>query len=79
MLLKRRFLDGIADGSISLVFRRWRKPTVKAERHLEDSGRCPRNRRGRDRSTGEDHRRERQTCRAIRSLDEFMKAELLQT
>ncbi|MCA0246205.1 MAG: hypothetical protein LCH93_06260 [Proteobacteria bacterium] len=30
MLLKRRFLDGIADGSISLVFRRWRKPTVKA-------------------------------------------------
>lgn len=30
MLLKRRFLDGIADGTISLVFRRWRKPTVKA-------------------------------------------------
>lgn len=30
MLLKRRFLDGIADGSISLVFRRWHKPTVKA-------------------------------------------------
>ncbi|WP_020696152.1 hypothetical protein [Reyranella massiliensis] len=30
MLLKRRFLDGIVDGSISLVFRRWRKPTVKA-------------------------------------------------
>jgi hypothetical protein len=29
MLLKRRFLEGIADGSISLVFRRWRKPTVK--------------------------------------------------
>ncbi len=30
MLLKRRFLDGLADGSISLAFRRWRKPTVKA-------------------------------------------------
>lgn len=30
MLLKRRFLDGIAEGAISLVFRRWRKPTVKA-------------------------------------------------
>jgi hypothetical protein len=30
MLLKRHVLDGIADGSISLVFRRWRKPTVKA-------------------------------------------------
>ena len=30
MLLKRPFLDGIVDGSISLVFRRWRKPTVKA-------------------------------------------------
>ena len=30
MLLKRRILDGIVDGSITLVFRRWRKPTVKA-------------------------------------------------
>lgn len=30
MLLKRRFLDAIVDGSVSLVFRRWRKPTVKA-------------------------------------------------
>ncbi len=30
MILKRHVLDGIADGSISLVFRRWRKPTVKA-------------------------------------------------
>lgn len=30
MLLKRHLLDGIADGSISLVFRRWCKPTVKA-------------------------------------------------
>lgn len=30
MLLKRRILDGIADGSLTLVFRRWRKPTVKA-------------------------------------------------
>jgi len=29
MLLKRRFLDAIVDGSVSLVFRRWRKPTVK--------------------------------------------------
>jgi hypothetical protein len=30
MLLKRHVLDGIVDGSISLVFRHWRKPTVKA-------------------------------------------------
>jgi len=30
MLLKRHVLEGIANGSISLVFRRWRKPTVKA-------------------------------------------------
>ena len=30
MLLKRRILDGIADGSITLLFRRWRRPTVKA-------------------------------------------------
>lgn len=29
MLLKRTILDGIADGRISLVFRRWRRPTVK--------------------------------------------------
>jgi hypothetical protein len=29
MLLKRAILDGIADGRISLVFRRWRRPTVK--------------------------------------------------
>jgi hypothetical protein len=30
MLLPRRFLDGIADGSIDLAFRRWRRPTVRA-------------------------------------------------
>lgn len=30
MLLKRDVLDGIAAGSISLVFRRWRRPSVKA-------------------------------------------------
>ncbi|WP_034159820.1 hypothetical protein [Sphingomonas sp. ERG5] len=30
MLLKRRVLDGIADGRITLVFRRWRRPTVKS-------------------------------------------------
>lgn len=30
MLLKRDVLDRIADGSISLVFRRWRRPSVKA-------------------------------------------------
>ena len=29
MLLKRHFLDAIVDGSVSLVFRCWRKPTVK--------------------------------------------------
>lgn len=29
MLLKREVLDRIADGSISLVFRRWRRPSVK--------------------------------------------------
>ena len=30
MLLKRPVFDGIASGAISLVFRRWRKPTVKS-------------------------------------------------
>jgi hypothetical protein len=30
VLLPRRFLDGIADGSIDLAFRRWKRPTVRA-------------------------------------------------
>lgn len=29
MLFKQRILAGIADGSISLAFRRWKRPTVK--------------------------------------------------
>lgn len=29
MLIKRRFLDGIVDGSVDLQFRRWRRPMVK--------------------------------------------------
>jgi hypothetical protein len=29
MLIKRKFLDGIAEGRISLAFRRWKRPTVK--------------------------------------------------
>jgi hypothetical protein len=29
VLLNRPTLDGIASGEIDLVFRRWRKPTVK--------------------------------------------------
>jgi len=30
MLFKREILDGIADGTVTLAFRRWRRPTVKA-------------------------------------------------
>lgn len=30
MLIPRRHLAGIADGSITVAFRRWRRPTVKA-------------------------------------------------
>ncbi len=30
MLIKRRFLDGIVEGSVDLQFRRWRRPMVKA-------------------------------------------------
>ena len=30
MLLKRETLKGVQDGSISLAFRRWRRPTVKS-------------------------------------------------
>lgn len=29
MLFRQRFLDGIRDGSVTLAFRRWRRPTVK--------------------------------------------------
>lgn len=30
MLFRKEFLQGIADGSVTLAFRRWRKPSVKA-------------------------------------------------
>ena len=30
MLIKRQFLDGISEGRVTLAFRRWRRPTVKA-------------------------------------------------
>lgn len=30
MLFRKTFLDGIRDGSITLAFRRWRRPTVRA-------------------------------------------------
>jgi hypothetical protein len=30
MLIKRKHLDGILEGSISLAFRRWKRPTVRA-------------------------------------------------
>ncbi len=29
MLIKRRFLDGIVDGSVDLQFRRWQRPMAK--------------------------------------------------
>lgn len=29
MLFKKRFWDGLADGSITVAFRRWRRPTVR--------------------------------------------------
>lgn len=34
MLFKRRVLDGIAEGTISLAFRRWRRPRVRAGSRL---------------------------------------------
>ena len=37
MLFDQRFLPGIADGSITLAFRRWKRPTVKTGGRL----RCP--------------------------------------
>lgn len=34
MLLKRATLDAIVNGDVTLTFRRWRKPTVRAGGHL---------------------------------------------
>lgn len=30
MLFKRRFISGLADGTVTVAFRNWRRPTVKA-------------------------------------------------
>jgi hypothetical protein len=30
MLIKKKHLDGIIEGSVSLAFRRWKRPTVRA-------------------------------------------------
>jgi biotin operon repressor len=38
MLFKKRFWDGLADGSITLAFRRWKRPTVKAGGTLRSPG-----------------------------------------
>ncbi|MFC0438477.1 hypothetical protein [Kutzneria buriramensis] len=34
MLIKRAVLDGIADGSMTMVFRRWRTVRVRVGTHL---------------------------------------------
>ena len=38
MLFKKRFWPGLADGSITLAFRRWKKPTVKVNGTLRSPG-----------------------------------------
>lgn len=35
MLFKQKFFAGLADGSITLAFRRWKRPTVKAGSQLK--------------------------------------------
>ena len=35
MLFKERFWPGIADGSVTLAFRRWKRPTVRADGTLQ--------------------------------------------
>jgi hypothetical protein len=30
MIFRQRFLEGIRDGSVTLAFRRWRRPSVRA-------------------------------------------------
>ena len=38
MLFTKRFWDGLADGSITLAFRRWKRPTVKTGGTLRSPG-----------------------------------------
>ena len=38
MLFRKRFWDGLADGSITVAFRRWKRPTVKAGGTLRSPG-----------------------------------------
>ena len=38
MLFKQRFWPGLADGTITLAFRRWKRPTVKAGGTLTSPG-----------------------------------------
>ncbi|MDH3592296.1 MAG: hypothetical protein OER88_10485, partial [Planctomycetota bacterium] len=38
MLFKRRFWTGLRDGSITLAFRRWKRPTVRAGKTLQSPG-----------------------------------------
>ena len=38
MLFRERYWRGIADGSITLAFRRWKRPTVKAGGNLRSPG-----------------------------------------
>ena len=38
MLIRRRDLEGIARGEITLAFRRWKRPTVRAAELAEAAG-----------------------------------------
>ena len=38
MLFAKRFWDGLADGTITVAFRRWKRPTVKADGTLRSPG-----------------------------------------
>ena len=38
MLFTKRFWDGLADGSVTLAFRRWKRPTVKTGGTLRSPG-----------------------------------------
>jgi hypothetical protein len=38
VLFRKRFWDGLADGSITVAFRRWKRPTVKAGGTLRSPG-----------------------------------------
>ena len=74
VLFAKRFWDGLADGGITVAFRRWKRPTVKAGGTLRSPGWLPRHRLGGDRGGGRPRRRARATRAGYADLTALRKA-----